>query len=852
MAESPSYRLPRSVRPERYELDITPDLNAARFFGQARIAVTVDEPVSTFELNAAELEVDEVELVLADGVVVPGSPTFEREEERVRLDWGRIVPAGGATIRLRFAGILNDRLRGFYRSTYRDTEGKTQVIASTQCEASDCRRIFPCWDEPDFKAVFALSLTVDSDLTAHSNGPVKSVEDLGDGKKRVTFGETMKMSSYLVAMSVGPFAETSPVSVDGTPIRIVAPADRMPLTGWAENCAAHSLHFFAQYFGIPYPGEKLDHIAIPDFAFGAMENLGLVTYREVALLVDRDHASQAELRGVQGVIAHETAHMWFGDLVTMRWWNGVWLNEAFATFMQMLCSDDFSPAWDVWTAFGVARARALATDSTAAARPIEPPPGPLSDALDVLDELTYSKGASVLRQMEQYLGPDVFRSGIRLYLDRHRYGNTEASDLWDALEDASGEPVRAIMDAWVSQGGHPLVTADLSTDGRHLHVSQEHFRYADTGDGRLWPVPVTAEVHGRDGSVESVRLLLTDATAELALSTEVEWVLINPGASGFYRVRYAGVLWERLVAHFGELDPRDRLAVLVDVWALVVAGRTPLATAASAWRNLSHESNPDVWAAVAGPLGLLYKIAADTELSAIRALVQDMAGPVYAQAGFDPREGEDEGVGRLRAQVVRLLGTLGADAQVQEVCQDRFRAYRAGSGTLAGDMLPAVVAVVAASGGEAEWNLLDEARRAADTPQAEVRYLAALGGFSDPLLIGRALTLYQSDDVRTQDAPFLIARVLASRTGQYLAWDAIEQHWDTMVARFPVTTLAGLVEPIAEVVDEVLGRRLRTFLDAHPIPYAHRQLEQASETQAVNLGLAERVRGRLARELGFE
>ena len=852
MAASPAYRLPRSVRPERYELQITPDLDAARFAGQARITVTVDEPVPAFELNAVELEVADVELVLAAGATLSGTVTWQPDEERVRFTWGRTVPKGSATLQFRFSGLLNDRLRGFYRSTYRDADGKTRVIASTQCEATDCRRIFPCWDEPDFKAVFSLSLLVDRDLTAFSNGPVASVEEQADGKKRVTFSETMKMSPYLLAMSVGPFEATKPVTVDGTPIRIVAPADRMPLTAWAETCAGHALHFFTAYFGIPYPGEKLDHIAIPDFAFGAMENLGLVTYRETALLVDREHASQAELRGVQSVIAHETAHMWFGDLVTMRWWNGVWLNEAFASFMQMLCSDDFAPAWDIWTAFGLARSRALATDSTVSTRPIEPPPGPLSDALDMLDGLTYSKGASVLRQIEQYLGPEVFRRGITLYLDRHRYGNTESSDLWDALQAASGEPARAIMDVWVSQGGHPLVTVDRSADGRHLHFTQEHFRYADLGDGRLWPVPITVAVHARDGSVKTVRLLLSEAAADLPLAQEADWVLVNPGASGFYRVRYAEALWEPLLAHFDELGPRDRLAILADVWALVVAGRTPLATAAMCWRTLSHEANADVWAAQAGPLGLLYKVAADTELPAIRALVQDMARPVLARIGFDPAPGEDEHVSRLRAEVVRLLGTLGADAQVQETCRARFRAYRAGDAELPGDLLPAVVEVVAASGGEAEWDLLQAARQDAHTPQAEVRYLAALGAFTDPGLLSRALHLYLSEAVRTQDAPGLIARVLASRVGQYLAWDAIEQHWDTMSARFPVNALGGLLRPAAEVVDDGLAARIRAFLETHPIRYARRQLEQVQETQNVHLALAGRIRGRLARELGFE
>ena len=355
---------------------------------------------------------------------------------------------------LRFRGCLNDKLRGFYRSTFTDDDGVEQVIATTQFEATDARRAFPCWDEPDLKAVFAITLVVDDDLHAVSNAAIESDEVL-DGQRRVRFADTMTMSTYLVAFIVGPLEVTEPVDVDGTPLRLVCPPGKLHLTAFALEVAEFSLRYFADYFGIPYPGDKIDLVAIPDFAFGAMENLGCVTFRETLLLVDPEHATQAELQNVADVIAHELAHMWFGDLVTMKWWNGIWLNEAFATFMEMKATDAFRPEWERWVSFGLARSTAFDTDALQTTRPIEYPVVSPADAEGMFDVLTYEKGAAVVRMLEQYLGEDAFRAGIRHYLANHQYGNTETTDLWDAIEEATGEPVRRIMDSWIFQGGHP-------------------------------------------------------------------------------------------------------------------------------------------------------------------------------------------------------------------------------------------------------------------------------------------------------------------------------------------------------------------------------------------------------------
>ena len=524
MAERPTYRLPRSVVPRRYELTFTPDLPGKAFSGTELVTCDVVEGTHEFVLNAAALTVVEAELLGQDGVALSGAVSYRPEEEQVVLTWPQTVEPGSWTLRTRFSGVLGEDLRGFYRTTVKGPQGQTVVIASTQCESTDARRVFPCWDEPDFKAVFAVTLLIEPELMALSNGPeIENVlED--SGKRRVTFAETMPMSTYLVALVVGPLVLTEPVMMGRIPVRIAARPELSHLTDVAQEAAVSTLKFFQEYFGIPSPADKMDHVAIPEFAAGAMENLGCVTYREEALLIDRERSSPVEQMRVVTTIAHETAHMWFGDLVTMRWWNGLWLNEAFATFMEQLATDALHPEWDVWTAFGPGRAYALRVDGLASTRPVEFPVGPPSEAQAMFDVLTYEKGGAVLRAMEQYLEPEVFRRGIQRYLTRHQYGNTETSDLWNALEEESGQPVRAVMDSWVTQGGYPLVRATWDQKSQMLRLHQEPFRYLGQGVGR-WQIPIVLGIARSNGSRDTVRVLLKGESVDVPIPYDMPQAL---------------------------------------------------------------------------------------------------------------------------------------------------------------------------------------------------------------------------------------------------------------------------------------------------------------------------------------
>src|SRR5882757_1851363 len=469
------YRLPKNVTPKRYEIQLTPDLKAFTFQGGVKIAVVVNEATDDVVLNALELEIDSIAAERA-GKSLIAKAELEPDKERAHFRFPETLQPGEWTLKISFLGFLNDKLHGFYRSQYTDAAGKAHVAATTQFESTDARRAFPCWDEPEIKASYKVVLVVDKNLAAISNGGQESERDLGNGKKEVVFQETIKMSTYLVAFIVGEFVATAPVDA-GTPLRIVHVPGKESLTSFAEQIGAFSLKYFADYYGLAYPGDKLDLIAIPDFASGAMENLGAITFRETALLADEKAASRAELERVADVVSHENAHMWFGDLVTMRWWNGIWLNEAFATFMEMLAVDAWKPNWKRWESFGVSRASAFDTDGLRATRTIEFPVKRPEEAQGMFDVLTYQKGASVLRMLEQYLGTEPFRRGISLYLSKHKYANTETTDLWDAIEESTKEPVRQMMDSWIYQEGHPLITVEAINDGKSLRLSQKRFMY---------------------------------------------------------------------------------------------------------------------------------------------------------------------------------------------------------------------------------------------------------------------------------------------------------------------------------------------------------------------------------------
>ena len=624
---SEAFRLPRTVEPEKYQIEIEPNVATATFSGTLAIDAVVHEPVEVVVMNAAELAMSDVEIRSAGGETLRCDVQFDDDLEQVSFRPSAALPTGPCTITCRFSGTLNDKLRGFYRSTYTGPDGENRTMATTQFESVDARRAFPCFDEPDFKAVFEVTLTVDSDLEAISNSPIVSSEQVGE-KRRVRFSPTMKMSTYLVAFVVGQLESTETFDVDGVPLRVVTTPGKSALGTYALEVGAFALRFFTQYFNIPYPGEKVDLVAIPDFAAGAMENLGCITFRDTALLINPDEASRTELERVADVISHELAHMWFGDLVTMGWWEGIWLNEAFATFMEMLCVDEFRPSWDRWVGFAPSREAALTIDAVHSTRPIEYPVGPPKEAEGMFDLLTYEKGASVLRMLEQHIGPDVFRDGVRTYLKEHAYGNTVTTDLWDALEDASGAPVRDMMNTFILQGGHPLVSlkGDVLTQQPFASGPAPAGVTSSIGSDRVVPVAVRA-LPGESGPGAPARhLVLEDEPVTLPEAHE-GLAIVNAGGWGVFRVGYEASHRLALAEHFPELSALERAELIADTWATTLAGHSALREFLLVASHLGPEPDPVPWMSVSAALGLSNRIAREDDQAPLHEAVAALVRP---------------------------------------------------------------------------------------------------------------------------------------------------------------------------------------------------------------------------------
>ena len=846
------WRLGHAIRPVRYVLELAPDLPAAQFSGQVTINLLVEQHTDVIVCNALDLVVSAARVQLHNGQEIDvTSIDYQPETERVSFTLASELPLGAADLIIDFSGELNDKLRGFYRSTFTDSEGKEQIIATTQFEATDARRAFPCWDEPEHKATFAISLIVDETLTALSNAQEISRSAHSPGKVRVQFAETMVMSTYLVAFVVGPLDVTDVRMVDGIPLRVAAPRGKTHLTDWALDCGEFGLRYFADYYGIPYPGDKLDLVAVPDFAFGAMENLGCVTFRETLLLVDPQTTTQSELLNVTDVIFHELAHMWFGDLVTMKWWNGIWLNEAFATFMELMATDAYRPDWERWVTFGLARTAAFDTDALQTTRPIEYPVISPADAEGMFDILTYEKGAAVVRMLEQYLGAGAFQAGIARYLQQHAYGNTETTDLWDAIEESANQPVRRIMDSWIFNGGFPTISAEIVNDGRTLRLSQRRCRYIDdnetdatASEDVTWLVPAIISFrtsHDRNPIVEKV--LIDQPVVDIDLLDAVLWVQVNAESTGFYRARYAHDLLESLLRHIDELSGLERYALIDDLWASVLAGDLEAHDFVDALQAFRNETDLSVWQRIIAGLHQCERLCSEEAKAGFRAAATNLLRPISERLGTEPIEGESDRQNALRGVIFEAMGVVAHDADSRARAKvllnvDDFHPDPS--------LVAASVNIVAAHGTTQDFDDFVARMNSATTPQEQLRFLNALADFPGEDEMLRFLGMCLTDQVRTQNAPLVLRRALTNKTQGTIAWRFITENWNELTTRLPSNSISRMCEGVRSLPASEVSNVL-AFFASHPVPQGERIIAQHCEKLRVNAALFAREHQRFSR-----
>ena len=856
--------LPENARPTRYHITLQPDFEKFTFDGLEVIDLEVAAAATEIQLNADELTIHAATLIQGGKSVRAASIALDKERETAILSFTEPVNPGAAQLDLRFTGELNDKLRGFYRSQYVNPEGETAYLATTQFEATDARRAFPCWDEPSCKATFQLTLNIPANMVAVSNTPIIDQARLDAGYQSVMFAETPVMSTYLLAFVVGDLTFIEQEAVNNTRVAVWTTRGKEEQGRFALVTSARMLGFFNDYFGIPYPLEKLDHIAIPDFAAGAMENWGAITYRETALLVDAANSSAGTRQRVAEVVAHEMAHMWFGDLVTMEWWDDLWLNESFASWMGTKAVDWAFPEWQMWTQFvNMDTDRALSLDGLKNSHPIEQEVHDPAEISQLFDAISYSKGASVIRMLEQFLTPEVFRQGLHQYLETNQYANARTGDLWSAMEAVSQKPVTAIMDSWIAQTGYPVlsVQAAEAADGVELTLAQERFVYdhllGTAAEPTVWQVPVSVAQGGNGEGAAAGPIVMDAAQTRLRLPPTAggdNWFKVNPGETGFFRVNYAAADWQRLLPAIRSLTlpATDRLGLQNDAYALSKAGLLPVTQFLELAGAYENEDDASVWSDLASNLRDIELLVAEEPCyENYRAFARDLFRPAARRCGWDAQAGEGHLDALLRSTVISQAGSYG-DAEFLAQAQERFAAYLKDPAGLHPD-LRGVVFSLAAQAGDAEtygqlWQLYEET----DLQEEKIRLALATARFTQPELLEETLRRSLTDAVRSQDTITVITAVAANLQGRHLAWQFVQDNWPEFDRRYGDGGfgLMRLVSICSNFVDAAKPAEVEAFFREHPAPAAERTIRQALERIWLNVKWLELNRGELATRFG--
>ena len=833
------FRLHPDVRPIDVDIhvEVFPDRTSA-FRGEVAIDLELDRSRRKLELHAADLRVSRPR-VIVDGRIIRGRATLRPARQTVEIMLPETLPRGRARLELSFAGRLRKDLCGLYEASV-----GPHRYAFTQLEAADARKFFPCFDEPSMKARWKISVTTSEQNAVVSNGPIERTRKIAGGRKTVHFARTPRLSSYLVALAVGPLERSRPVRASKTEIRVWQVPGKRGMAGVALECARETLLRLEKYFALPYPYEKLDLVAVPNFEFGAMENAGAVFFRETLLLIDPRTVTLAEKKRAAEVICHELAHMWYGNLVTMAWWDDLWLNEAFATWMAFQIVDDWQPGWNMWHDFQHHRSSALDLDSLKHTHPIYTTVRTPDEANENFDVITYEKGASVVRMLERYLGPKIFRAGVRRYMRRHAESNTVASDLWAALSEASGQDVEPIVRAWIEQEGYPIVRVRrVKRRGRPgIELRQERFYQQPTRAARRrtatakdhWPIPWVGRIGlAAGGRTQEVRHLLSKRTEWIPTPAASAFVYGNADEGGFFRPLHDPADLSELIARLDDITAAERMGLVDHQWALVRSGRAQIASWLDLTAALGHERNADVLAAVERPLTMLTsRLAPDqSEDCAIRlrAWVAAQYGAQLDTLGCDPKRGETEDLRLRRAAVIELVGRIGREPKVVEWAEKRCQDYLRERASLDPNLADGVVAIAAETGDTTLSGAFDRAMHTARTPQDQRRFLLGLCDFTEPALVDRTLQLLLGDDVPTQDVAFVLARLLGNRSARGATWDFMRARWPRLRDRMGSLLAARVIGATPALGTPRHRAEVARFFKANPVPAGARTLRQALE-----------------------
>ncbi|MDZ7786169.1 MAG: M1 family metallopeptidase [Candidatus Saccharibacteria bacterium] len=783
--------------PQHYVLSLSPDKQKMSFEGTVIISgKKIGQPTKRLTFHQKGLKVTKATITRhdkkGDQELRVTRINAHKAYDEVRLHTDQTIYPGNVTVRLEFSGKITRQMNGIYPCFF-NHDGEQKKLIATQFESHYAREVFPCIDEPEAKATFQLTLTTPEGETVLSNTPPEK-QDTTNGLTTTTFEKTPHMSTYLLAFIYGEMGYEQSKSKSGTQVRIYATASNVALTDFALDFATKALDFYEDYFGIPYPLEKCDHIALPDFASGAMENWGCITYREQALLIDEEHSPLSMKQRVAMVIAHELAHQWFGNLVTMRWWTDLWLNEGFASWIEFLAVDHIFPEWNVWTQFLVdEQQQALKLDALEHTHPVEVPIKHPDEIRSIFDTISYSKGASVIHMLQDYLGAEAFRAGLKHYLKKHEYGNTDTVDLWRALEEISGKPVMDFMHAWTSTSGFPLVNAEVENNRARITQRRFYVNPPEKPGEQLWPIALQ--------TTESTEEESTFDQASLALTLkDPDHFLINQGSAGFYRVSYNSSHMQRLGSQIqkGHVPPEDRLGLLADIIETAKAGKTSTVDALEFVSHFEDETDYAVWDIIAGVLGSVRLVMHEEEIrEAMKPFVRHLVAKELERLGWEKKDDESHFDSLLRPVILGIAANVDDPETVEHAkalfkkahdvedisadirrgrAQDSKQVKRGNS--IDSDLRSVVFGTVARLGDEKTFDKLVELHRNAHLSDEKVTIAAALTSFRQEKLIKRALGMIKSEDVRLQDVAYWMAYSLMNRHAREITWQWIKDNWD--------------------------------------------------------------------------
>ncbi|WP_420969181.1 M1 family metallopeptidase [Bradyrhizobium sp. B120] len=836
--DSTSGKLPKTVIPLSYAIELTPDLTSLALPGVETIDIEVREATAQLTLNA-------INTVFAEATIDDGAQRAEvvtdAAAQTATLTFAKPVAGGRHKLRIAFTAQINKFGTGLFVVDYPTPTGIKRLISS-KLEPADARRIFPCWDEPSFKASFALTVVIPRNLLAVGNMPIASEAPAAGDLKKVTFAPTPKMSSYLFVLTVGEL-ERITADAGGVTVGVVTTEGKSGQGRFALDSAVKLLAYYNDYFGVKYPLPKLDLIAVPGGFGGAMENWGGITFFESRLLFDPATNAETARRGIFAIIAHEMAHMWFGDLVTMAWWDNLWLNEGFASWMATKASEQFYPQWQSWLNGTSAKQFAMALDARRTSHPVQQPIADHSEAVTAFDAITYNKGQALIRMLENYLGEQAFRDGIRKYMAAHAYSNSTTADLWQALEASGGKAITGIAASFTEQDGVPLVVAETACDGtaQRLMLRQDRFVVAPANDPPLpahdWQIPVAA---GPAQGKPFDEILLKGST-DIPAGACGDAIKVNLGDVGYYRVEYGPKNRAALLNAFPQMQVVDRLNVVTDSWALVQAGRAEAPSYLALLDALDTGDHRAVWGQVISTFAALNRLSRDrSERGVIQAYARAKLRPVFDRIGWDGTSGDDD-TSLLGASLISTLGDLG-DAAIVAEAKRRFAAFLDDPKSLPTTLRDAVTHVAGITADRATYDKLLALARNSTATNERLRYYFAAASARDTELARATLALTLTSELPDTIVTGMINAVASAGEHPQLAWDFVQANFDTLLARQGPSFRDQFVPNVmTNFTDQAHAAELAAFAPSQSTRGGRVMVARSLQAIAISADLAARV-----------